>query len=70
LTGDAEASGQACPASDNKTVAGTQIFEAGLQPRSIVPRAGGFILMKVALVDTGNEQCVTLQIDGLAIINR
>jgi hypothetical protein len=55
---------------DNKTVAGTQIFEAGLQPRSIVPRAGGFILMKVALVDTGNEQCVTLQIDGLAIIKR
>jgi hypothetical protein len=42
-------------------IAGVQEFQAGFQPRPIVARTRGLVLVEVPLVDTGGDQRVALQ---------
>jgi len=54
---------------NDQHIAGAEICQTRLQAQPIVACAGRAILMQMAVIDTGEEECITLQVNGLALIS-
>jgi len=54
---------------DEQHIAKAEVRQTRLQAQPVIACAGRAILMQMAVIDTGEEECIALQVNGLALVS-